>query len=47
MIEIETPFYLKSYFIKNNPKNYTKWELEDKVNKFIIIDTESQTEGIF
>ena len=47
MIEIETPYYPRPYFIKNNPKTYTKWEIKDRVNKFIVIDTESQTEGIF
>ena len=47
MIEIETPYYPRSYFIKNNPKTFAKWEVKEKVNKFIVIDTESQTEGIF
>ena len=43
-IELETPFYGGSYYVKNNPKTFKKMELKDKINKYIAIDTQSQSE---
>jgi hypothetical protein len=43
-IELETPFYGGSYYIKNDEKFFKKMDLKEKVNKYIAIDTQSQSE---
>lgn len=43
-IELETPFYGGPYYIKNNSKVYKKVSLNDKINRYIAIDTNSQSE---
>ena len=43
-VELETPFYGGPYYIKNNNKFYKKVTLNDKINKYIAVDTSSQSE---
>ena len=43
-IELETPFYGGSYFIKNKEKSFKKIDLKEKVNRYVSIDTQSQSE---
>ncbi len=43
-IKIGNPFYGGPYYIKNNPKTYTKTDVNSAVNRFIAVDTKSQLE---
>ena len=43
-IELETPFYGGSYFVKNKEKSFKKIDLKEKVNRYVSIDTQSQSE---
>lgn len=46
MLEIQTPNYERTYFIENNRENYEEWNFFSRVGKFIVIDTDSQTEAV-
>ncbi|RRD38277.1 L,D-transpeptidase [Leptotrichia sp. OH3620_COT-345] len=46
MIKIETPLYGGPYYIDDKPGVMKKIKINEKVNKFITIDPESQTEAI-
>ena len=47
MLKIETPMYGGPYYIQKKEELYKKTDITSKVNKFIAIDPESQTEGVF
>ncbi len=47
MIKVETPMYGGPYYIKKKEGVLKKTDINSKVNKFIAIDPDSQTEGIF
>lgn len=45
MLKIETPLY-GTYFIEKNEKKYKKSDITGEINKFIMIDPDSQNEAI-
>lgn len=48
MLKIETPFYGGPYFIEKKEETYKQVEnIKGKVNKFVAIDPQSQTEALF
>ncbi|MDO5089458.1 MAG: L,D-transpeptidase [Leptotrichiaceae bacterium] len=46
MVKIETPLYGGPYYIADKPEIMKKIEINEKVNKFIAIDPDNQTEAI-
>ena len=47
MVKIETPMYGGPYYIEKKNNNIQKSGITSKINKFVAIDPESQTEAIF
>ena len=47
MVKIETPMYGGPYYIEKKNNNIQKSGIISKINKFVAIDPESQTEAIF
>lgn len=47
MVKIETPMYGGPYYIEKKDNNIQKTDITSKINKFVAIDPESQTEAIF
>ncbi len=47
MLKIETPMYGGPYYIKNREGAIKKTDINTKVNKFIVIDPDSQAEALF